>query len=208
MKNLRISKHPLVTHYLTTLRKKTTHPQNFREALRQISWLLAYEATLDLPARETSIETPLQTTRSRVVDGRVAIVSILRAGLGMQEAFLRFFPDASLGHLGFYRDEHTLEPRRYFAKLPDDLKSSLVFLLDPMLATGGSLCASLDLMKEHGAAWLRCVTLVTAPEGARRVAEQHPEVMVITAALDEGLNEHGFILPGLGDAGDRQFGTL
>lgn len=168
---------------------------------------MAFELTKDLPTKISSIKTPLETVEARVLARQIVLVAILRAGLGMQNAFLKIFPEAAVGHLGFYRNEETLEPVKYYEKLPNHLPDSEIILSDPMLATGGSLNASLDLLKEYGAKKIKCAILVAAPQGVEFIFKNHPDITIYIAALDRDLNKHGFILPGLGDAGDRLYGT-
>ena len=192
---------------MAVLRDKETSDDDFRQKVDQISMLMAFEITKDLPTKEIQIQTPLESTKSKILDCQVSLISILRAGLGMQEAFMKILPEASVGHLGFYRNEETLEPVRYYVKLPQNLDQSIVILLDPMLATGGSLNAALELIKDHGTNKIKCVSLVSAPQGVRFVLNNHPDVEIYTAAIDRELNECGYILPGLGDAGDRLYGT-
>ncbi|RMF58255.1 MAG: uracil phosphoribosyltransferase [Calditrichaeota bacterium] len=205
---LRVIDHPLIHHNLTILRDAATPPAEFRRRLRHICQLMLPEVTADLPTRETTVQTPLEPAAARQIGARIVVVSILRAGLGMQDALIDLLPEAVSGHLGFYRNEKTLQPVQYYVNLPRDLHESYVILCDPMLATGGSLHAALTLLKRGGARNLRCLTLVAAPEGVKCLREGHPDVPVFTAVLDRQLNERGYILPGLGDAGDRQFGTL
>ena len=207
MKNLNIIDHPLIHHYLSRMRNAETAEFEFRLRLTQICHLMLFSITKDLPVKLCQIPTPLETAAFKVLDCDLVVVSILRAGLGMQEALMELLPDAKVGHLGFFRNEETLQPVEYYAKLPKNLQTSIVLLADPMLATGGSMNASLDLLKEHGAQTIKCVTLLAAPEGVEAVQKQHPDVEIFMAALDRQLNDRGYILPGLGDAGDRQFGT-
>lgn len=200
--------HPLVQHKLTLMREVQTPTAQFRQLLREISQLLAYEATHDLALTTREIETPLQKMEAPVLAGRkLALVSILRAGNGLLDGMLELIPSARVGFVGLYRDEVTLKPVQYYAKLPDHLETRATILVDPMLATGHSASAAIDLVKEAGARDIRFLCLLAAPEGVRVLAEHHPDVSVVTAALDERLNDKGYILPGLGDAGDRMFGT-
>lgn len=207
MKNLTILHHPLVQRDLTLLRDKRTPSNQFRSVLRRASTLMAIEVTRDLPLKSAVVETPLAKTTGYVLSRPVVLVPILRAGLGLVGGFVEVLPDARVGHIGLYRDEHSLKPVDYYFKVPKNLKEAMVFLLDPMLATGGSLAAAITYLKKRGAKTLVCVTLVAAPEGVRRVHKEHPEVPIFTCALDKRLNSKGYILPGLGDAGDRIFGT-
>ncbi len=210
MKNLdlHVLEHPLVWHKLAILRKKSTSAKDFRQLLEEISMLMACEVTRNLKIQEVEIETPLATCKGKMLAGKkLAVVPILRAGLGMLNGILRLVPAAKVGHIGLYRDPATLQPVEYYCKLPQKLDERLVFVVDPMLATGGSAVAALRLLKEKGARRIVFLCLVAAPEGVRAVNEAHPDVEIYAASLDEGLNEHGYILPGLGDAGDRVFGT-
>ena len=200
--------HPLVQHKLTMMRQKDAGAKDFRELLSEISMFLAYEVTKDLPMKDTEVETPICTTTSKVIAGRkLAIVPVLRAGLGMVDGFLTLVPAAKVGHIGLYRDPETLLPVEYYCKLPPDIDDREVVVLDPMLATGGSASAAIDFIKEHGAKHIKLMNLIAAPEGIEYVQKAHPDVDIYVAAIDEKLNEHGYIVPGLGDAGDRLFGT-
>ncbi len=206
--NLTVVEHPLIQHKLAVLRDRNTSKKIFREVVDEITMLLAYEATRDLPLEPIEIETPLERTTAYVVSGKkLVLVPILRAGLGMVEAMLRLMPAARVGHIGLYRDHDTLQPVEYYFKIPSDPEARDFIILDPMLATGGSAAAAVQLLKDRGAARVRLVSLVAAPEGVRTLLDRHPDVQIIAAALDRQLNEHGYILPGLGDAGDRLFGT-
>ncbi len=208
MKHLTVVDHPLVQHKLTLMRDKTTSTAVFRQLLREIAHLLAYEVTRVLPMTMKTIETPLTKMQAPVLDGRkLALVSILRAGNGLLDGMLDLIPSARVGFVGLYRDEETLRPVQYYCKLPGELSERLVIAVDPMLATGNSSVAAIDLMKEQGATNIRFLCLLAAPEGVARMKEAHPDVPVVTAALDERLNVKGYIVPGLGDAGDRMFGT-
>ena len=207
-KNLTVVNHPLVLHKLTLMRDKKTPSAVFRQLLHEISLLLAYEVARDLPMTTTTIETPLAEMEAPILKGKkLVIVSILRAGNGLLEGMLDLMPSARVGHIGLYRDPKTLQPVEYYLKVPDDINERRVIVVDPMLATGNSICAALKRLKEKGAKELRLVCLLSAPEGIRHVAEEHPDVPIYTAAVDSHLNDHGYIVPGLGDAGDRMFGT-
>jgi uracil phosphoribosyltransferase len=207
-KTLTVVDHPLIKHKLTLLREKSTPTGLFRQVLREISLLLAYEVTKDLELTEIEIETPLERGRFPTLEGKkLCFVSILRAGNGLLDGMLDLVPSARVGHIGLYRDHETLQPVQYYLKVPDELDQRLVIVVDPMLATGNSAVAALDRLKEKGARRLKFVCLVAAPEGAAHLAEAHPDVPVFAAALDRELNEKGYILPGLGDAGDRIYGT-
>ena len=206
--HLTIVDHPLVQHKLSLMRDKETSTAVFRQLLREISHLLAYEVTRGLPMTTRSVETPLKVMDAPVLDGRkLALVSILRAGNGLMDGMLDLIPSARVGFVGLYRDEETLQPVQYYCKLPGELDDRLVIAVDPMLATGNSSAAAIDLIKEKGAKNIRFLCLLAAPEGVARMKEAHPDVPVVTASLDEKLNELGYIVPGLGDAGDRMFGT-
>ncbi|MFD3004428.1 uracil phosphoribosyltransferase [Thermus tengchongensis] len=200
--------HPLVQHKLAHLRDKRTGAKDFRELAEEISLLMAYEAMRDLELTETTVETPVAPARVKVLSGKkLALVAILRAGLVMVEGILKLVPHARVGHIGLYRDPESLKPVQYYAKLPPDIPERRVFLLDPMLATGGSASHALTLLKEKGATGIKLMCLIAAPEGLERIAQDHPDTEVVAAAIDERLNEHGYIVPGLGDAGDRIYGT-
>ena len=206
--HLTVVDHPLVQHKLTLMRDKTTSTAVFRQLLREISHLLAYEVTRELPLTMEEIETPLTTMMAPVLDGRkLALVSILRAGTGLLDGMLDLIPSARVGFVGLYRDEETLQPVQYYCKLPGELDDRLVIAVDPMLATGNSSAAAIDLIKKAGATNIRFLCLLAAPEGVARMKDAHPDVPVVTAALDERLNDKGYIVPGLGDAGDRMYGT-
>ena len=206
--HLTVVDHPLVQHKLTLMRDKNTSTAVFRQLLREISHLLAYEVTRNLPMTTQTIDTPLTAMDAPVLDGRkLALVSILRAGNGLLDGMLDLIPSARVGFVGLYRDEETLRPVQYYCKLPGDLSERLVIAVDPMLATGNSSAAAIDLIKEQGATDIRFLCLLAAPEGVARMKKAHPDVPIVTAALDEKLNELGYIVPGLGDAGDRMFGT-
>lgn len=200
--------HPLIKHKLTLMRKKDTGPKEFRELLKEITLLIAYEATRHLELFETEIETPLEKTKGFYINDKdIVIVPILRAGLGMSDGILQLLPNASVGHVGIYRDPKTLEAVEYYAKFPTFTNNSFVFVLDPMLATGVSSVKALEIIKKHGAKNIVLVTLIASPEGTKVVNEKHPDVVIYTASLDRQLNSKGYILPGLGDAGDRLFRT-
>ncbi|MBA3325414.1 MAG: uracil phosphoribosyltransferase [Rhodobacteraceae bacterium] len=205
---LTIVSHPLIQHKLTLMREKDTSTASFRRLLREISHLLAYEVTRDLPMTTCAIETPLTAMEAPVLKGKkLVLVSILRAGNGLLDGVLELIPSARVGYIGLYRDEATLQPVQYYAKVPADLDERVTIVLDPMLATGNSSAAAVTLLKAQGATDIRFLCLLAAPEGVARMAEAHPDVPVITAAVDERLNDKGYIVPGLGDAGDRMFGT-
>jgi uracil phosphoribosyltransferase len=208
MQHLTIVNHPLVQHKLTLMREKDTSTAVFRQLLREISQFLAYEVTRELPMTTKRIETPLQEMDAPVLAGRkLALISILRAGNGLLDGMLELIPSARVGFVGLYRDEKTLEPVQYYFKVPDELGERMVIAVDPMLATGNSSVAAIDLLKQAGATNIRFLCLLAAPEGVARMQEAHPDVPIVTAALDSHLNEKGYIVPGLGDAGDRMFGT-
>lgn len=208
MPELHVVDHPLVQHKISHIRDVRTGVKEFRELTEEVAMLVAYEATRSLATKEIEVRTPMAACTGRVVaTEQVAVIAILRAGLGMVGGILRLLPMARVGHLGMYRDEQTLRPVEYYAKLPPDLGARTVIVTDPMLATGGSACAALHYLKEKGARDLRFMSLLAAPEGVARVHEAHPDVPIFTGALDSHLNANGFIVPGLGDAGDRLFGT-
>jgi uracil phosphoribosyltransferase len=209
MSQLHIIDHPLITHKLSIMRNKRTGSKDFRELLDEIAMLMGYEITRDLPLEDIKIETPLVPMVAKTVSGKkLAIVPILRAGLGMVDGLLRLVPVAKVGHIGMYRDEETHEPVEYYCKMPPDIADRLVIVVDPMLATGGSAADAITLLKnKYGCHNIRLMNLVAAPEGVRKVQDEHPDVDIYVAALDECLNENAYILPGLGDAGDRIFGT-
>jgi uracil phosphoribosyltransferase len=205
---VRIFDHPLIQHKLTILRDRSTGHKEFRELVEEIAMLMAFEATSDLPTRTVEVATPLATAMGVTIAGHeVAVVPILRAGLAMETGILRLMPTARVGHIGIYRDPATLDPHTYYCKLPPALADRQVLVVDPMLATGGSAVDAINLLKERGARVIRLMILIAAPEGIRRVQDAHPDVAIYTAAVDERLNDHGYILPGLGDAGDRLYGT-
>ncbi len=204
---LNLLKHPLLTHKLTQLRRADTATREFRATLQELAGLMAYEITRDLPLKEVEITTPLCDCQTSELAVEIVLIPILRAGLGMADAISNLIPTARIGHLGMFRDHETLEPNTYYAKFPDNLARAVVLVLDPMLATGGSASAAISVLKQHGARSVKLVCIVGAPEGVSRIEADHPDVPVYLAALDQGLNENGYILPGLGDAGDRLFGT-
>lgn len=209
MGKLQVIDHPLIQHKLTIIRDKRTGTKYFREVVNEIARLLAYEVSREMPLEDVEIETPLVTsTQKRLAGKKVVIVPILRAGLGMVDGMLDLIPAAKVGHVGMYRDHETMEPVEYFIKMPSDLPERELLVVDPMLATGGSAVAAIDALKKRGATNIKFVCLVAAPEGVKVLQDAHPDVDIYTASLDEKLNEKGYILPGLGDAGDRLFGTL
>ena len=209
MSELHIVDHPLITHKLSIMRNKKTGSKDFRELLNEIAMLMGYELTRDLPLEDVVIDTPLVKMTAKMVSGKkLAIVPILRAGLGMVEGLQSLVPVAKVGHIGLYRDPETHTPVEYYCKLPLDIEDRIVILVDPMLATGGSAVDALTMLKKRGCKNIRFMCLVAAPEGVKKVQEAHPDVDIYTASLDECLNEHAYIVPGLGDAGDRIFGTL
>ena len=200
--------HPLIIHKLSIMRNKKTGSKDFRELLGEIGMLMGYEVTRDLPLQEVTIETPITKMQAKMISGKkLAVVPILRAGLGMVEGILKLVPVAKVGHIGLYRDKTTHEPIEYYCKLPADIEDRIVILVDPMLATGGSASDAISRLKQYGCTNIRMMCLVAAPEGVARLQSDHPDVDIYTAGLDERLNEHAYIVPGLGDAGDRIFGT-
>jgi len=208
LENLTVVSHPLVQHKLTLMREKDTSTASFRQLLREISLLLAYEVTRELPMTTKMIETPLEPMAAPVIEGRkLALVSILRAGNGLLDGILELIPAARVGFVGLYRDPETLQPVQYYCKLPDHLEDRICIVVDPMLATGNSSAAAVTLLKQSGARNIRFLCLLAAPEGIKHMNEVHPDVKIVTAAVDSHLNDHGYIVPGLGDAGDRMFGT-
>lgn len=209
MSTLHIVDHPLIVHKLSIMRNKKTPSKDFRILLDEIAMLMGYELTHDLPLEEIEIETPLVKTKAYRISGKkLAVVPILRAGLGMVDGLLKLVPVAKVGHIGLYRDPKTHKPVEYYCKLPTDIENRMVILVDPMLATGGSAVDALTMLKNKGCRNIKFMCLVAAPEGVKAVQEAHPDVDIYTASLDECLNDHAYILPGLGDAGDRIFGTL
>ena len=208
MGEVHVMDHPLIEHKISYIRKKDVDTKEFREVIGEIAQLMCYEATRDLKTKEVEIQTPIAKTTGRELDGKkLAIVPVLRAGLGMVDGMLSLIPAAKVGHIGLYRDPETLEPVEYYCKLPADCDEREVFVVDPMLATGGSSSAAISMLKEKGVKNIRFLCIIAAPEGVRRIRESHPDVDLYIGALDEKLNEHGYIVPGLGDAGDRIFGT-
>ena len=200
--------HPLIHHKLAIMRNKNTGTREFRELVNEVAGLMCYEATRDLPTEEVMVETPITTAKCRMLSGKkLAIVPILRAGLGMVDAMVDLIPSAKIGHIGLYRDPETHKPVEYYCKLPDDIENRQVYVVDPMLATGGSAVAAIDFLKKHGCKNIIMMNIIGCPEGVKAVQEAHPDVEMYLAALDEKLNEHAYIVPGLGDAGDRIFGT-
>jgi uracil phosphoribosyltransferase len=204
---LRVSSHPAVLHKLRILRDKRTEPKKFRSVMRELSWLIGYEALTDIEVRPCEVETPFEPAVAHKLAVRIGLVPILRSGLGMVDAMLELMPSAEVWHLGLFRDERTLRPVEYYNKLPDSATVDLCLILDPMIATGGSAIAAIEVLKRWGAARIKMVTLIVAPEGMAAVAQAHPDVDIYCAALDRQLDERGYIMPGFGDAGDRQFGT-
>ncbi|AXX64688.1 MAG: uracil phosphoribosyltransferase [Lactobacillus sp.] len=208
MSKFTVLNHPLIQHKLTLIRDKETGTQEFRGIVNEIAELMVYEMTRDLPLKDTKVQTPMgETVQKELAGKKLAVIPILRAGLGMVDGVLRLIPAAKVGHIGMYRDEKTLKPHEYFVKLPSDIDQRELFIVDPMLATGGSANMAIDALKKRGAKHMRLVVLVAAPEGVRKVQAAHPDVDIYAAALDEKINENGYIFPGLGDAGDRLFGT-
>lgn len=208
MGEVHVMDHPLIEHKISYIRSKDVGTKEFREVIGEIAQLMCYEATRDLKMKEVEIETPVARTTGRVLDGKkLAIVPILRAGIGMVDGMLSLIPAAKVGHIGLYRDPETLEPVEYYCKLPTDCEERQVFVVDPMLATGGSSVAAVSMLKEKGVKNIRFLCIIAAPEGVERMREEHPDVDLYIGALDERLNDHGYIVPGLGDAGDRIFGT-
>jgi len=206
--NVHVMDHPLVAHKMTVLRDKNTSVKDFREIVSEIGMLITYEATRDLPLTTKEVETPICTTSAPTLKGKkFAVVPILRAGLGLVEGVLTMVPNARIGHIGMFRDEETLEPHTYFCKLPKDISEREVLVVDPMLATGGSAVAAITELKQRGCAHIKLMVLLAAPEGIKKIQEDHPDVDIFCGAVDRCLNEHGYIVPGLGDAGDRIFGT-
>lgn len=207
-KNVYILDHPLIRHKLAIIRDKNTNTKQFREIISELATLMAYESFKDVPTQEIEVETPLEKTMQTVVkENSIAIVPILRAGLGMVDGILSLFPAAKVGHIGLYRDEETFEPKEYYCKLPVGIEEKVVMVVDPMLATGGSACDAIAMLKKRGCKKIKLMSIIGAPEGVTKVAETHPDVEIFVSTLDRQLNENCYILPGLGDAGDRIFGT-
>ena len=208
MANVHIMDHPLIHHKLAVMRDKDTPVKEFRELIGEIAGLMCYEATRDLPLMDVEVETPVATAHCKMLAGKkLAIVPLLRAGLGMVDALVDLIPSAKIGHIGLYRDPETHEPVEYYCKLPEDIGNRVTFVVDPMLATGGSAVAAIDFLKKHGCRNIIMMNVIGCPEGIKRVQEAHPDVEMYLAACDEKLNDHAYIVPGLGDAGDRIFGT-
>ncbi len=208
MAKLHVFDHPLIQHKLTLIRDKQTGSKDFRDLVDEVSTLMAYEVTRDLPLMEVEIQTPVSRAKTKVITGKkLGVVPILRAGLGMVDGILKLVPAARVGHIGLYRDPETLKPVEYYCKLPPDVEERELIVVDPMLATGGSVSAAIQFIKDKGCTNIKLMCLIAAPEGIERVQKEHPDVDIFVAAVDEKLNEHGYIVPGLGDAGDRLFGT-
>ena len=208
MQNVHVLDHPLIQHKLAVLRNKNTSVKEFRELISEIAGLMCYEATRNLPTVEVDVETPITTAKCRMLSGKkLAIVPVLRAGLGMVDSMVALIPSAKIGHIGLYRDPETHKPVEYYCKLPEDVGNREVFVVDPMLATGGSAIAAIDFLKQHGCKNITMMNIIGCPEGVKAVTEAHPDVDIYLAAMDEKLNDHAYIVPGLGDAGDRIFGT-
>ena len=208
LSTIHIMDHPLIQHKLSIMRDKDTGSKDFRELLKEIAMLMAYEVTRDLPLEEVEVETPICVAKQKMLAGRkLGVVPILRAGLGMVDGVMSLIPAAKIGHIGLYRDPETLEPVEYYCKLPIDAEERELIIVDPMLATGGSSSAAIGFLKKRGCTHIRLMCLIAAPEGVERVQKDHPDVDIYVAAMDDHLNEHGYIVPGLGDAGDRLFGT-
>lgn len=207
MSKLFVSEHPLIQSKMTMLRNKETGTKEFREIIQEVAMLLIYEATRELPVTTTVVETPVAMANCKTVAGKFAVVPILRAGIGMTDGILKLLPTAKIGHIGLYRNEETLEPVEYFCKLPVDVEERIVFLTDPMLATGGSADAAIDSLKKRGVKKIIFLCILAAPDGVKKLQENHPDVDIFAAAYDNELNDNGYIVPGLGDAGDRIFGT-
>lgn len=207
-RNVHILDHPLIRHKVAIIRDKNTNTKQFREIISEIATLMAYESFKDVPTQEIEVQTPLETVKQTVVkENSIAIVPILRAGLGMVDGVLTLFPAAKVGHIGLYRNEETLEPQEYYCKLPVGIDEKVVMVVDPMLATGGSACDAIKMLKKRGCKHIKLMSIIGAPEGVEKVAEAYPDVEIYVSTLDRCLNENGYILPGLGDAGDRIFGT-
>ena len=208
MGKFQVIDHPLIQHKLTMIREKNCGTKVFREVVNEIAMLMAYEVSRDMPLEDVVIETPMGKSTQKTLSGKkVAIIPILRAGIGMVDGILELIPAAKVGHVGLYRDEETLQPHEYFVKLPEDIASRQLFVVDPMLATGGSSAAAIQMLKDKGVKNIHLMVIIAAPEGVKKMQEAHPDVDIYIGALDDHLNEHGYIVPGLGDAGDRIFGT-
>ena len=208
MGKFQVISHPLIQHKLSILRREDTSTKDFRELVNEIAMLMGYEVSRDLPLEEVEIQTPITKTVQKQLSGKkLAIVPILRAGIGMVDGFLSLVPAAKVGHIGMYRDEETLEPVEYLVKLPEDIDQRQIFVVDPMLATGGSSSAAVTMLKERGCKHIHFMCIIAAPEGIEKMQKDHPDIDIYIGSLDEKLNEHGYIVPGLGDAGDRIFGT-
>lgn len=208
MKDVHVMTHPLIMHKITMLRDKNTNDKDFRQLIHEIALLMGYEATKDLTVVDHKVTTPITECTGKIIEKQVALVPILRAGLGMVDALLNLIPASKVGHIGLYRDHDTLRPVEYYCKLPNDVQNRQVIVLDPMLATGGSSVAAIDVIKRYGVKKIKFMCIIAAPEGIKAIQEAHPDVEIYAGSLDEKLNEHGYIVPGLGDAGDRIFGTL
>ena len=208
MNNVTIFNHPLITHKIAIMRDERTGSKEFRELVEEVAMLMAFEALRDINTQEIEVKTPIAVTKTRVIANDIAIVPILRAGLGMVNGILALVPSAKVGHIGLYRDEETHEPHEYYCKLPDPIDQRLIVVLDPMLATGGSAIAAINFIKEHGGKNIKCMFVIAAPEGLERLHREHPDVQIYVGHLDRELNENAYICPGLGDAGDRIFGTI
>ncbi|HOP93909.1 MAG TPA: uracil phosphoribosyltransferase [Acetivibrio thermocellus] len=208
MNNVSVMDHPLIQHKISLLRDKNTQTKEFRELVSEISMLMGYEVTRNMPLKEVEIETPVGVARTKVISGKkMGIVPILRAGLGMVDGMLKLLPMAKVGHIGLYRDPETLQPVEYYCKLPCDIAEREIVVLDPMLATGGSASAAIKYLKERGVTSIKLMCLIASLDGIKKINDEHPDVLIYCAAVDDKLNEHGYIIPGLGDAGDRLFGT-
>ena len=208
MANITVTNHPLIQHKVSIIRDKNTSSKDFRTIIGEIAMLMCYEATRDLELTEVEVETPVAVAKVKKLSGKkLAVVPILRAGLGMVDGITALIPSARIGHIGLYRDEETLEPKEYYCKLPNDIANRLVVILDPMLATGGSAVAAVNFIKEKGCKNIKFMSLIAAPEGIKKLTESHPDIQLYCGCIDDKLNENGYIIPGLGDAGDRIFGT-
>ncbi len=208
MSNVCVFDHPLIQHKLSILRDKNTSVKEFREIISEIAMLMCYEATRDLPLEDVDVETPVDLAHCKRIAGKkLAVVPILRAGLGMVDGMVSMMPNVKVGHIGLFRDPETLEPVKYYFKMPPDIKERDAIVVDPMLATGGSAAAAIKFLKEAGVRHIKLMSIIGAPEGVKKMQEEHPDVDIYVAAMDDHLNEHGYIVPGLGDAGDRIFGT-